>query len=154
MPTITVIKLDHAGNETYRYQGRLLAQSVDKVVLEAFFDREDTPVGKVVLSRGDRFIETYYSNRWYNIFEVHDREDDSIKCWYCNISAPAAIENNQVSYKDLGLDLLVYQDGQQVVLDEEEFSKLPLDQETSTKALTALAELRSRFNRLNPDALP
>ena len=44
------------------------------------------------LRRGDRFIETYYTDRWYNIFEIHAREDDRLKGWYCNIAKPAVME--------------------------------------------------------------
>ena len=30
----------------------------------------------MILAKGDRFVETYYTNRWYNTFEIHAREDD------------------------------------------------------------------------------
>ena len=147
MPTIIVIKLDHTGAEIHRYQGRLLEKSRTKIVLEAFFDREDTPVGDVILSRGDRFVETYFTDHWYNIFEVHAKEDDSIKCWYCNIGSPVVVTDNQIAYKDLALDLLVYKDGRQVILDEEEFKKLFLDENTTAEVQAALNELRELFSR-------
>lgn len=148
MSKITVVKLDHTGVETYRYQGQLLERSASKIVLEAFFDREETWVDQVIFRRGDRFIETYYTNRWYNILEIHDREDDSIKCWYCNIGSPAVVTNNRLVYKDLALDLLIYPDGRQVILDEPEFRKLSLDENTKVEAEAALAELRASFSRL------
>lgn len=146
MSTITVVKLDHSGVETYRYQGQLLERSSNRLVLEAFFDRDDTRVDKIIFKRGDRFIETYYTDRWYNILEIHDKDDDSIKCWYCNISFPAFITDNELYYRDLALDLLIYTDGRQVILDESEFKKLPLDENTIMRAQAALFELRRKFS--------
>lgn len=143
-----MIKLDHAGIETHRYQGRVLDRADSSIILEAFFDRDDIPVDHVLLNRGDRFIEFYYTDRWYNIFEVHDRKNDSIKCWYCNISSPAVIMEDRIIYKDMALDLLVYPDGQQVILDEAEFNELPLDKPTREKAQAALAELREKFSSM------
>jgi protein associated with RNAse G/E len=114
-------------------------------MLEAYFDREDTPVGEIILRRGDRFIETYYTDRWYNIFEIQERASDQIKGWYCNIGYPAEIQEMQISYRDLALDLLVYPDGGQLVLDEDEFNALPLSPAVRTAARQALAELQNHF---------
>ena len=142
---ITVIKQDYLGNETWRYAGNLIARQENKIVIEAYFDREDTPVGEITLSRGDHFVETYYSHRWYNIYEIYGKESGEVKCWYCNIGHPAVITNNTVSYRDLALDLLVYPDGKQVVLDEDEFSALSLTREVQSAARKALVELQEKF---------
>lgn len=115
------------------------------MVIEAFFDREDTLVDGLALRAGDRFVETYYDSRWYNIFEVHEHTSDEVKGWYCNIGWPAEFENNTISYRDLALDLLVFTDGRQKVLDQEEFDELPIDQAVREKALAGLAELKERF---------
>jgi predicted RNA-binding protein associated with RNAse of E/G family len=45
----------------------------------------------------------------------------------------------------LALDLLVYPDGGQLVLDEDEFIALPLSPAVRTAARQALAELRNHF---------
>ena len=85
-------------------------------------------------------------DRWYNILEIHDREDDRLKGWYCNIGKPAVMEaGNKISYVDLALDLWVAPDGTQTVLDEDEFAALDLDDETRSKARAALAELQALF---------
>ena len=83
----------------------------------------------ITLKRNDRFVETFYSDRWYNIFEIYDRDDDHFKGWYCNIGKPAIIEDDFVSYVDLALDLWVSADGTQTVLDEDELEELNLDDE-------------------------
>ena len=143
--TITVIKLDVSGQETWRYQGKVLMRDEESILLEAFFDREDRLFHGMPLRTGDRFVETYYTGRWYNIFEIHGRGDDRLRGWYCNIAKPAMIWWDTLSYVDLALDLLVFPDGRQVVLDEEEFSALRLSESEHQRALAALAELQARF---------
>lgn len=147
MTQVTVIKQNLEGRETWRYHGQILERGENFVLLEARFNREDTPFHGIVLKQGDRFIETFYSNRWYNIFEIHDREDDLLKGWYCNIDCPASLDGDRVSYIDLALDLLVFPDGRQLVLDEDEFQELPLTQEVRRKAWEALIELKEFFTR-------
>ena len=144
---ITVIKLDLQWRETWRYIGQVINRGETYVLLEAKFNRADTPFHGIVLRQGDRFVETFYSNRWYNIFEMYDREDNNLKGWYCNIGYPAIIGHDQVSYIDLALDLLVFPDGRQLVLDEEEFRKLPLSPEVEQQALEALHELQVIFEK-------
>ncbi len=149
---ITVIKKDVQGRETFRYSGIVLERGPDYVRLEARFNRDDLRLEEVVLKHNDRFVEIYYTTRWYNIFEIHDRENDALKAWYCNVGYPAVIEAGVVSYKDLALDLLVYPDGRQVVLDEDEFAKLELNPQVRQQALTAMSELRDQFK--NRDEQP
>ena len=144
---ITVIKRDAAGQEVWRYSGRLLRQDEHSLVLEAWFDKEDVLFKGMLLGKGDRFVETYYTDRWFNIFEIHAREDDHLRGWYCNVSCPAVIEGNTISWIDLALDLLVFPDGRQFVLDEDEFSELELSSEQRQGALNALAELQTRFKQ-------
>jgi predicted RNA-binding protein associated with RNAse of E/G family len=143
---ITVLKRNPAGEVTWQYEGTLLRRGPNVITLEALFNREDTPLMEVVFKRGDRFIETFFSDRWYNVFEVHDRDDGRLKGWYCNIGRPADLKIDSVSYIDLALDLWVAADGTQTVLDEDEFAGLPVDAETRARARTGLQELRSVFS--------
>jgi len=145
MGVITVIKRNDRGQETWRYQGRRLEQADGRLVLEAFFDREEMWLQGTLLSKGDRFIETYFTDRWYNIFEIHARDDDSLRGWYCNISRPAEIEGDTISWVDLALDLLVFPDRRQVVLDEDEFARLEISPEERRQAQAALVELQAIF---------
>ena len=144
MTTITVIKKDLQGQEVWRYSGTLREQGENFLTLEARFDRADLLFHGMLLAKGDRFIETYYSDRWYNIFEIYDRENNQLKGWYCNIGYPAEISDRSVSYIDLALDLLVFPDGRKVVLDEDEFANLTLDQATRATARAALSNLLAR----------
>lgn len=147
---IKVQKKNPAGAVTYEYEGVLLSHEGNVITLEALFDRADMPFMDVVFKKGDRFVEYYYTDRWYNIFAIHDREDDRVKGWYCNIGEPAVIEDGVVSYVDLALDLWVSVNGKQTVLDEDEFKALELDAELEQKALIALQELKVYFETKKP----
>lgn len=147
---IKVQKKNPAGEVTYQYEGDLVRRDESCIVIEALFDRKDMPFQDVVFRTGDRFVEYYYSNRWYNVFAVHDKDDGKIKGWYCNIGKPAEIEDGLVSYVDLALDLWVSADWKQTVLDEDEFDELKLTGELHAGALNGLKEVQSLFESKNP----
>mgnify|MGYP001766722009 CR=1 FL=1 len=149
---ITVIKRNPAGEETFRYSGVLLEKGANFVRLEARFNRADMPFQGVVLKMNDRFVEVFYTDRWYNIFEIHDRDDDRIKGWYCNLGRPLAWDApGVISYIDLALDLWVAADGRQTVLVEDEFEALGLDAGTQAQVWAALAELQGLFKKNKQD---
>ena len=152
MTDITVLKRGLNGEVTWKYEGRTLKRETNCVVLEAFFNRDDMLFMDVVLKRGDRFVETFYSDRWYNVFEIYDRDGGAFKGWYCNIGYPAVLEKDTVSYIDLALDLWVAADGTQTVLDEEEFLGLPVDVMVRTQAVSALEDLKKKFSNKKPPA--
>ena len=147
---IVVDKLNLRGELTWRYEGEVIARGADWLTLEAFFDRDDTPFMDTSLKRGDRFVETYSTSRGYNIFEIFDRDDGGLKGYYCNITQPARFVDGRVEYVDLFLDLWVSADGQQTVLDEDEFLAAEMDEATRTFAREALAELQSVFESKRP----
>lgn len=147
---VFVIKQNLERKEVWRYSGKVLEQTSDSILLEAFFNRPDKPFHGILLAQGDRFIEKYYSNRWYNIFEIHDHKTDVLKGWYCNVTYPAIFDNGFVYYVDLALDLLVYPDGRQLVLDEDEFADLHLNDDDTRLAREALMELQSRMRSSTP----
>jgi protein associated with RNAse G/E len=147
---VKVQKRNPAGEVTYEYDGVLLHRDERSIVLEAPFDRDDMPFQDVVFKRGDRFVEYYYTDRWYNMFAVYDRDDDRLKGWYCNIGKPAVFEDSTVSYIDLALDLWVSTSGKQTVLDQDEFEALELSEELRTGALKGLEELQRLFLNNTP----
>ena len=153
MEKITIIKQNSEGVETWRYPGTILSRGADHLIIEAFFDREDMEFHGMYLRKGDRFVETYYFNRWYNIFEIYDREENQRKGWYCNVSSPATEMDGMLIYQDYALDLLIFPEGRQIVLDKDEFEELSLSAEKRKRILTALLELqgffRDKFKRAN-----
>jgi hypothetical protein len=144
---IKVLKKNLEGRVTWQYEGQVLRRERNAVVLEAFFNRPDLPFMDVTFKKNDRFVETFYTDRWYNIFEIYDRDDGNLKGWYCNVGRPAVLSDGAVSYVDLALDLWVSADGKQTVLDEAEFDELSLDVSEREKALSALAELQRLFKK-------
>ncbi|OQY90734.1 MAG: hypothetical protein B6D38_03100 [Anaerolineae bacterium UTCFX1] len=147
---VKVQKKNLAGEVMYEYEGEELRRDETSVVVEALFTREDMPFQDVVFKKGDRFVEYYYTDRWYNIFAIYDRDDGQIKGWYCNIGKPAVIEDEVVSYVDLALDLWVSADGTQTVLDEDEFAALDLTDELRRNALSGLEELQRLYLNEKP----
>lgn len=147
---IKVQKKSPSGEVMYEYEGDELRRDPTTLVLEAFFTRDDMPFMDVTFKKGDRFVEYYYSDCWYNIFAVYDRDDGQIKGWYCNIGEPAVFEDGMVSYVDLALDLWISSTGEQTVLDEDEFEALELDDLLRGSALQGLADLKQRFLKDKP----
>lgn len=138
---ITVYKLDHEGREVWHYAARVLARGATSIRLEAFFDRSRVEVGPVVFEEGDRFVETFYSDRWYNVFAVYGRKGGQFKGWYCNICRPAEITEQAVRCEDLELDVWVDRRGEITVLDEEAFAVLSLSAVERGHAHDALEEI-------------
>ena len=143
---IKVQKKNPHGEVVHEYEGDLIQRDETSITLEALFTRDDMPFMDVVFKKDDLFIEYYYTDRWYNIFEIHDRDDGLIKGWYCNIGQPAVIEDEVITYVDLALDLWVSVNGNQTVLDEDEFEKLGLNEELKTGAIRGLGELKQLFH--------
>ena len=151
---ITVHKLYEKGQEVWRYSGEVLERSDHSVILQAHFDHDDLDLHRLQLRRGDRLIETFYSDRWYNIFAIYDVDDDRHKGWYCNIARPARLEDEDVYADDLALDLIVTPEGESLVLDEDEFAALEISAEERQLVLQTLAELKAMAsNKIGPFCL-
>ena len=140
---IVVHKLDEKGKEVWRYSGQLTEKTVTSITLEARYDRKDQDFHGLSLRIGDRFVETFFSDRWYNVFAIYDVESGHLKGWYCNVTRPAKITRDEVAAEDLALDLWVEPDGNIQVLDEDEFARLELPPEEREAALEALGQLRA-----------
>jgi protein associated with RNAse G/E len=145
-----VLKKNLAGEVTWQYEGVVLQCDEHFVTIEALFNRDDLPFMDIILKRNDRFVETFYSDRWYNIFEIYDRDDGKIKGFYCNLCKPAVIEDDIVSYVDLALDLWVSANGTQTVLDEDELEELNLGADLKQKVYDGLRELQVLLKTKNP----
>jgi protein associated with RNAse G/E len=138
---IKIHKLDAQGYEQWCYDGIVLKKDDSKITLEAYFDREGVEFEGIQLRRGDRFVETFYFDRWYNVFAIYDRKTEKFKVWYCNITRPAWIDANHLYAEDLALDLIVYPDLTYQVVDQDEFEALELSGADRSNAQSALDEL-------------
>jgi len=142
MEQVTVRKLDHAGRQVTAYPGQVLWRAGAAIVLRTGWERPPLNLGFVVLEPGDRWTEYFYTDRWYNIFEIC-ASDGRLKGWYCNVTRPAYISADEVAAEDLALDLWVRPTGEMRVLDEDEFTALPLSTAERQAAQRALAELQA-----------
>jgi len=154
MPDSYIVhKLNLDGEPVFAYPGVALELGRSHIRLEARFSRETMDLGYTTFETGDRFVEWYFADRWYNIFEVHSVHDDRLKGWYCNVTRPAAIDPAQglVSAIDLALDVWIGIDGSVQVLDEDDFEALSLTSADRRAALAAVDELKAMArDRLPP----
>jgi len=142
-----ILKKNLAGEVVFEYDGEVVSCDGNSILVEAYFNRDDMPFQGIVLKRNDRFMETYYTDKWYNIFEIYDRDDGNLKGWYCNLTTPAIIEGDTISFIDLALDLWVSADRTQTILDEDEMEELNLSEEYRNQVFAGLKELQARFKK-------
>jgi uncharacterized protein len=148
MKTVIIKKLNPEGRELWQYSASLISRDKTTIHLEAPFNGRELELMGVTIKTGDIFKETFFTDRWYNIFAIHDRGDGSFKGWYCNIGMPVVEEEEGVfSYVDLALDLWVDREGEQTILDEDEFNKLNIEPGMRAQALSAFKELLEFFKK-------
>lgn len=138
---ITVIKQDPCGREITSYQGEIIRHTPEETVLQAYWTRPEKDLGYTRFEPGDRFIEYYYANRWFNIFDIAS-PDGTRKGWYCNVAEPARIYDDHIEQIDLILDVWVTPYGETLILDEDEFTAdTTLSQEQRNSARKGLQAL-------------
>ena len=144
MRIITVHLLKPGKGATITYHGEQLAEEPGHLLIHAHWERDALDLGYVVFEPGDHFYEHYYTERWYNIFEIRSQAG-ALKGWYCNVTRPAEVAGDVITSEDLELDLFVPPDRraiQRLDLDEFEARGLDtLDPSAHTAALAALDEL-------------
>jgi len=117
---ITVNKLNSLGEIKIKYQGEIIERLADGIIIQAYWEHPLKDLGYTCFEPGDRFIEYYYTHRWFNIFDISNASNER-KGWYCNIAEPANISADQIKQKDLLLDVWVDLWGTPLLLDEDEF---------------------------------
>jgi predicted RNA-binding protein associated with RNAse of E/G family len=147
---IRVEKLNPDGSFSFAWQAQLLVAYENLRRVSAEFNGKPTRLGRVMLSLGDCFIETYYSDRWYNIFEIYSPSDAKPKLWYFNITKPAIFEPNLIRWVDLALDVLIFPEGDHALLDLDEFGALDLDFESQRRCWQAVEQIISLAESKKP----
>jgi predicted RNA-binding protein associated with RNAse of E/G family len=150
MKTVIMKKLNPEGRELWRYSASLKYRDMTSIHLEAPFNGRELELMGVTIKTGDIFKEIFFTDRWYNIFAIHDKDDGTFKGWYCNIGMPVVEEGEgEFSYVDLALDLWVDCEGKQTILDEDEFNHLELEPGIRNQAKSALEELMTLLSEKN-----
>src|SRR5262245_49523638 len=134
MTRMIVQKLNTEGRVMLSYEGELIERLPNGVVLDAVWIWPPLALDYTTFETGAHFTEWYYTDHWYNIFQIH-RADGMLNGWYCNVATPAAITGNAIACRDLILDLWVAPDGGMLILDEDEFAAdTTLDEPTRVAA--------------------
>ncbi|GHO43163.1 DUF402 domain-containing protein [Ktedonospora formicarum] len=119
---ITIIKQSPQRRETIRYQGEVVEQLPNGLLIQAYWTLPTRDLGYVCFEKGDSFLEYYYIDRWFNIFAIA-HPDGKPKGWYCNIAEPAYISDTSIEQVDLLLDVWININGKHIILDEDEFAQ-------------------------------
>ena len=138
------VKLLKPGKDTeITYQGFELLREANHLLIHARWEREALDLGYMTFEPGDHFYEHYYTDKWFNIFEIRS-ERGQLKGWYCNVTKPVRVENRTIFSEDLELDLFVSVDrADMITLDEAEFEAREFDSKIREAALQGLEELRA-----------
>lgn len=141
---VTVTKLNWRGEMVYAWQGAVTAREGGHVTLRAEWKGPGTVhvAEGVVFEAGDIFYEHYYDGKPYGLWQVLTPDEAALKCWYCNISTPAEISGESITFRDLLLDVLLLPDGSVQVLDRDDLARAVA--EGLDPALATLAEQGAR----------
>lgn len=158
---ITVVKLDLVGEKLISYKGEVIERSANQMILSARWTLATRELGYTTFEPGDQFTEYYYTDRWFNIFEIATATGER-KGWYCNVAEPARFFEDRIEQVDLLLDLWVTPAGETLILDEDEFAaetRLSEKQrQQSRQALQELLQLAATgtqpFNYTQHDTIP
>jgi predicted RNA-binding protein associated with RNAse of E/G family len=149
-PIVTLHKLDHTGRTKFTYTGELEYRDTDSEVVRCRWDKlPAVAVGLLSIEPGDVLLEYYYRHHWFNIFALYTAQGE-LKGWYCNIAETVEMGESLVRWRDLALDLVVLPDGRAMLLDEDEFAALALDDRQEQRAYTALGELHAWVAERHP----
>lgn len=148
---VTVIKLNPRGEPKVRYEGEVVERLARGVVIQAYWTRPAKDLGYTCFEPGDSFVEYYYTDRWFNIFDI-STAGGRRKGWYCNVAQPASISEDTIEQIDLLLDVWVDPNGIPLVLDEDEFeADTTLTHEQRAGARAGLQALLARLEaRMEP----
>jgi hypothetical protein len=139
----------------FSWTGNVLEDNEDHVQIEAAWAVGNKPMflGYTVFEPGDLFIETYYRERWFSVWEVQSHRNRRTKGWYCNICKPFELDGDQLCFVDMELDVFLYPDGRFVILDEEDLERAAITEAEREEARAGLAAVMDLIlNRKPPFA--
>ena len=146
MEHFKVRKILPDGSVKIEYTGTLRDRSNEHISIDTGWSREPMDLGYVLLETDDRWLETFFFDRWFNIFRI-SAKDGTLKGFYMNISKPPVIEGNELDWEDLAIDIWVRPDGTYLILDMDEFHELEIDDRTGKRALEALENAKKFVER-------
>ncbi|ORT60094.1 DUF402 domain-containing protein [Streptomyces sp. CB03238] len=149
------VRLVKAGRTKIRYPAEVVADDGTRLTVRAPWAADGVrDFGFVRFEPGDVFTEHYWRDRWYAVKEVRTG-DGALKGWYCDITRPALVSDDEVVVEDLDLDLWVSADGREVRrLDEDEFEASGLAERDAAAAAAAREALDALETLARAGGLP
>lgn len=119
---VQAYKLNRAKH--YSYPVQLLAKTPDMLIVHGSYDRLLNHPGRQLADwpAGGQTIEFHFLNKPFNIVAAWNT-DGSFHGYYCTVTTPATLEENEIHCIDLDLDLRVDPDFTYTVEDEDEFEE-------------------------------
>ncbi len=153
MSATYTIHLHKPDGRTISYPADLIERTATRIVLRAVWMLPLVDLGMLQFAPGDLLYETFYTDRWYNVFAVYTPAH-TLKGWYCNLARPARLRADAVESDDLLLDLVVLPDGSAPhLLDEAEYAAWDLPRHDPAAAAAVNAALHDLY-ALSRAALP
>lgn len=112
--------------QSYKHDGTLHRTWLTSKVLEVNADHFVVANNRtwVVESDGRRWFTRepaicfFYTNRWYNVIAMIRKTGIY---YYCNIASPSLFDGEAIKNIDYDLDVKVFPDGNELILDEDEY---------------------------------
>jgi uncharacterized protein len=159
IPAVTISKLGHDRRTIFAWQAEIIERTDECLLVLAPWAARKEPMflGYTVFEYGDSFLERYYFDRWFSIWEVRSHRNGRTKGWYCNICQPVELDGDQLRFVDMELDVFLYPDGRFVILDEDELASAALTEADREAARAGLADCmdlilnrKPPFDRIGP----
>lgn len=119
----------------------------EHLVLRGEFDRDVEHEGLGLILAGTITIEHFWLSKWHNVFRFESHEG-VLRNHYVNVSMPPTFDGKTLEFVDLDLDVVIWPNGEYVVLDEMEFAnnsiKLEYPDEVDARCLASLKEISSK----------
>jgi len=112
--------------QSYKHDGTLHRTWLTSKILAVFPDHFVVANNRtwVVEADGRRWFTRepaicfFYTNRWYNVIAMIRKTGIY---YYCNIASPSLYDGEAIKNIDYDLDVKVFPDGKEVILDEDEY---------------------------------
>jgi hypothetical protein len=119
---VEIVKVSPLGKAPVRYPAQVIPSPGNWVAARAQWGHGAMDLGYLSFMSGDYLDEYFSLDRPYNAMALF-REDHSFVGWYCNVTLPTVVEDGEIHWHDLFIDVIVYPDGTTLVLDEDELEE-------------------------------
>lgn len=120
-----VVKHSPTGKPPVRYGGVTIPAPAGWVAVRAPWVHGTYELGYLTFQNGDTLDEYFALERPYNAFALYRATGDFVG-WYCNVTQPTELADDEIHWHDLFIDVIVYPDSRTLVLDEDELEEAGL----------------------------